>query len=49
MVTRREPFGGIEIVSCQNAERVEGADTHVVDSGGFRLEFSHSPEASKAA
>ena len=35
MVTRRGP-SGFQIVSCQNTDRVEGADTHVRDSGGFR-------------
>ena len=35
MVTRRVP-SGFEILSCQNTDQVEGADTHVVDSGGFR-------------
>ena len=35
MVTRRGATG-FEIVSCQNTDRVEGADTHVRDSGGFR-------------
>ena len=34
MVTRRGP-SGFEIVSCQNTDRVEGADTHVVDDDGF--------------
>lgn len=35
MVTRRAPEG-FEIVSCQNTDRVEGADTHVRDTDGFR-------------
>ena len=35
MVTRRGP-SGFEIVACQNTDRVEGADTHVVDNSGFR-------------
>lgn len=35
MVTRRGALG-FEIVSCQNTDRVEGADTHVADSDGFR-------------
>ncbi len=35
MVTRRMP-SGFEIVSCQNTDRVEGADTHVVEGDGFR-------------
>ncbi len=35
MVTRRGP-GGFAIVSFQNTDRVEGADTHVRDDGGFR-------------
>lgn len=35
MVTRRGP-SGFEIVSCQNTDRVDGADTHVRDGEGFR-------------
>ncbi|MEM8854456.1 MAG: SgcJ/EcaC family oxidoreductase [Pseudomonadota bacterium] len=35
MVTRRGP-SGFEIVSCQNTDRVDGADTHVRDAKGFR-------------
>lgn len=35
LVTRRAA-SGFEIVSCQNTDRVEGADTHVTDDDGFR-------------
>ena len=35
MVTVRGP-NGFMIVSCQNTDRVEGADTHVVDESGLR-------------
>ena len=35
MIARRGT-SGFEIVSCQNTDRVAGADTHVVDGGGFR-------------
>ena len=35
LVTRRAA-SGFEIVSCQNTDRVEGADTHVADDDGFR-------------
>ena len=35
MVTRQGP-SGFEIVSCQNTDRVEGADTHIKDGDGFR-------------
>ena len=35
MVTMRTEDGFV-IVSCQNTDRVEGADTHVVDARGFR-------------
>lgn len=35
MVARRG-LSGFEIVSCQNTDRVEGADTHVRDGDGFR-------------
>ena len=35
MVTQRRA-SGFEIVSCQNTDRVEGADTHVRDAAGFR-------------
>lgn len=35
MVTVRGP-DGFQIVSCQNTDRVEGADTHVVEESGFR-------------
>ncbi|MEM8836842.1 MAG: SgcJ/EcaC family oxidoreductase [Pseudomonadota bacterium] len=35
MVTMRGP-SGFQIVSAQNTDRVEGADTHVVAKDGFR-------------
>ena len=35
MVAQRTDLGFV-IVSCQNTDRVEGADTHVRDAGGFR-------------
>ncbi|MDX8352947.1 SgcJ/EcaC family oxidoreductase [Cognatiyoonia sp. IB215182] len=35
MVTIREP-GGFRIVSCQNTDRVEGADTHLNSAAGLR-------------
>lgn len=35
MVTVRGPNGFL-IVSCQNTDRVEGADTHVIDENGLR-------------
>ena len=35
LVTERRENGFV-IVSCQNTDRVEGADTHVVDTSGFR-------------
>lgn len=35
MVTQRRE-SEFQIVSCQNTDHVEGADTHVVDTHGFR-------------
>ena len=35
LVTERRDEGFV-IVSCQNTDRVEGADTHIVDMSGFR-------------
>lgn len=35
MVTQRG-LSGFQIVSCQNTDRVEGADTHIADARGFR-------------
>ena len=35
MVTVRGP-DGFQIVNCQNTDRVEGADTHVVEESGLR-------------
>lgn len=35
LVTERRKEGFV-IVSCQNTDRIEGADTHVVDTSGFR-------------
>ena len=35
MVAARQNDGGFLIVSCQNTDRVEGADTHVRNAEGF--------------
>ena len=35
MVTQRRS-AGFQIVSCHNTDRVKGADTHVIDTQGFR-------------
>lgn len=43
MVTVRQQ-DGFRIVSCQNTDRVPGADTHVTDAQGFRSATYRDPD-----
>lgn len=36
IVVHRQSTGGFRIVSCQNTDRVDGADTHLNSDAGFR-------------